>query len=73
MTSPTRSNSSGSPAKKSHGKRVTLTATQKQEICQYHCKNPKLTQEELAQRFGIKFNLKVNRLTIGRVLTEIDI
>jgi hypothetical protein len=41
MTSPTRSDSSGSPARPRQAKRVTLTATQKQAICQYHAKNPK--------------------------------
>ncbi len=60
-------NSSGSPARERPGKRIALTATQKQDICLYHSKNPKVNHELIALHFSSKFNLKVNRVSIGRV------
>lgn len=58
QTQETKSPSETSPATYS---RTSLSAETKRSICEHHINNPKLTQEELAVKFGCK------RSTIAKV------
>ena len=53
-------------------KRNLLDDKQKREIISYAKENPKLTQQQIADNFTIKWDLPIKRRTVGDILNKTE-
>jgi transposase len=60
------------PAGPKQQKRAQLSASIKQDLCEYKRQNPSTTQEQIADYVYQKFSIKINRSTVAKILKQCD-